>query len=252
VKILGLLDLPGTGTGLLRARSPQARLLVGGALLLAVAVTPLTLPGGAITIAATVIVSVLASGMPARMVGRTLAVFALLYVPLLALLVVARLFDGGASGSTLAGSAGAAGLIAVRAFALLMVSAAVVSTLPIADLVRGGAALPVPAIVPTLLVHILHQSSLMLRETESIAQAVALRGGAHGVRVGIIMARSIPSVWLPRVEARIERTARAADLRGADRAPEPSPRPPWEPGDAPMILTACCIASLAITLRFLP
>jgi energy-coupling factor transporter transmembrane protein EcfT len=225
---------------------------VGGALLFAAAVTPLRPAGGAFTIAAAVMVSVLASGIPARMLGRTLAVFALLYAPLLTLLVIARLFDGGASGSMLAGSAGAVGVIAIRAFAILIVSAATMSTLPIADLVRGGAALSVPAIVLTLLVHILHQSSLMLRETESIAQALALRGGAHGVRVGIIMARSIPSVWLPRVEARIERAARAADVRGADRTPEPSRRHPWEPGDAPMIFTACCIASLAITLRFLP
>jgi len=249
MKLIGLLDLPGTGTGPLRARSPQARLCIGGLLLLAILVTPLSLPWGVLVVLATAVVGILIAGIPLRLLGRTALVFAVLYVPLLVFLLLSRLLTADGLQLSFVGPSGRIGEIALRSFAMLIVSTAIVSTLTIADAVRGSSVLPIPRLAVTLLFHILHQASLMLRETVSISQAVALRGGSRGFRTGLVMARSLPSVWLPRVEARIERAARAADLRGADQlavSPQPSP---WRSGDAPFILLACGVPVLAAALR---
>ncbi len=250
MKLIGLLDLPGTGTGPLRTRSPQARLCIGGLLLLALIATPLSLPSGVLVLLAVVALSILIGGIPVHLLLRTVLVFGILYMPLLLLLLLSRLLTADGFQLSLIGPSGQIGEIALRSFALLIVATAVVSTLTIADAVRGSAALPIPRLVVTVLFHILHQASLMLRETASIAQAVALRSGARGFKAGLVMVRSLPSVWLPRVEARIERMVRAADLRGADHIAMTSQPSPWRSGDALFILLGCGVPVLAATLRF--
>ena len=78
-----------------------------------------------------------------------------------------------------------------------------------------------------------------------------LRGGTRGIRTGLLMARALPSVWLPRIEGRIERAARAADLRGADRISVSWGPSPWRHGDAVSMALACGAPVLATALRFL-
>ena len=232
MKLIGLLDLPGAGTGPLRQRSPQARLCIGCLMLLAVILAPLTLPVGLLAVSAMTVFIVLIAGTPSRLIVRTMLVFAVLYVPFLAFLLLSRLLSGEGPGTWLAGSSIQVGQIALRALAILIVSAAVVSTLPIADVIRGGSALPIPRIVVTMLFHILHQSSLMARETASIAQAVAVRGGSRGSgsepswRV-----RYRPSgcrAWKHVSSARRAQPMCAAQTMG-----------PWRQGNLPGVATIC-------------
>jgi energy-coupling factor transporter transmembrane protein EcfT len=243
----GLLDLPGAGRGPLRARSPQARLVTGTALLLTVLLAPAGAPAGALAMTAAAAAALVLAGTPVRLLLRVLLMFALLSLPLVSFLALARMLAGDGVGPW--NALVQAGSIAARAAAILLVSAAVISTLPLGDIIQGAASLPVPATVVTILFHILQQSSLMLRETVSIAQAVALRRGAGGFRAGWVMARSIPSVWLPRVDARIERTARAAEVRGADRSVPAVRQAAWRPGDVPMIFGACTLLAATVILR---
>jgi hypothetical protein len=251
VKLIGLLDLPGTGTGPLRARSPQARLIVGGLLLTAILIVPLSRPWGAGAVMTVAAAGILLAGTPLRLLVRISLVFAVLYVPLLALLLLSRMMTADGVQLSAMGHPGQITGIALRSFAVLMVSSAVVSTLTIADAVRGSLVLPVPRLAVTILFHVLHQASLMLRETVSMSQAVALRGGTRGIRTGLLMARSLPSVWLPRIEGRIERAARAADLRGADRISVSWGPSPWRHGDTVSMALACAAPLLATALRVL-
>lgn len=249
MKLVGLLDLPGTGTGPLRARSPQARLCVGGLLLLAILITPLSRPWGVMAVATIAATSVLVAGTPCRLLVRTSLVFAILYLPLLVFLLLSGMITSDGIRLSVLGHPGPIPEIALRSFAILIVSTAIVSTLTIADAVRGSSMLPIPRLVVTILFHVLHQASLMLRETVSIARAVALRGGTRGIGTAIVMARSLPSVWLPRIEVRIERAARAADLRGAEHLAAAAHPCPWRSGDLQALVLASVIPALAIALR---
>jgi len=251
MKLIGLLDLPGTGTGPLRARSPQGRLCVGGLLLLAILIVPLSTPWGYVTLLGVAAVSIIIAGMPVRLLARTMLVFLILYTPLLVFLLLSSVLTADGLQQSALGLSGQFGAMAFRSFTILVVSASTVSTLTIADAVRGSSVLPIPQLVVSILFHVLHQASLMLRETVSISQAVAIRGASRGLRTGVAMARSLPSVWLPRVESRIERAARAADLRGADRLAVSSPPSPWRTGDLPFVLIVSVVPGLAAALRFL-
>lgn len=252
MKFVGLLDLPGTGTGPLRRRSPQARLCIGGLLLLAILLTPLAAPWGVLAILGIGALGVAIAGTPIYLIGRTVLVFTVLYVPLLLFLLLSSLFTANGLQLSWIGPSAQVGDMALRSFAILIVATAILSSLTIPDLIRGSSVLPVPRIAVAILFHVLHQAGLMLRETVSISRAIALRGGTRGFRTGVVIARSLPSVWLPRVEARIERAARAADVRGADHNIVSLQPSRWRDGDPLFILLACCFPIAAAAIRFLP
>jgi len=79
-----------------------------------------------------------------------------------------------------------------------------------------------PPTLRALLVQILRGVPLLARETAGIARAVAVRRGSGGFRTGLRLAAALPTVWLPRVLARAERTARAAEVRGWTGREEPT------------------------------
>jgi energy-coupling factor transporter transmembrane protein EcfT len=87
---------------------------------------------------------------------------------------------------------------------------------------------PLPRAVRTILDQIVRALPLLARESAGIARAVAVRGGASGMRAALRVSTALPSVWLPRIVDRAERTARAAEVRGWTRGrlqPPPSEGP---------------------------
>jgi hypothetical protein len=58
-------------------------------------------------------------------------------------------------------------------------------------------------------------------------------------------------VWLPRVEARVERAASAADIRGAEHLHGTSPGIPWRRVDIPFIIFASSLPVAMVGIRFL-
>jgi energy-coupling factor transporter transmembrane protein EcfT len=74
--------------------------------------------------------------------------------------------------------------------------------------------LPLPAFFRFLVLQVLHQSGVLVRETQAVHRAVAVRGGVHGLRGIVVFSRALPQTWLPRVAVRAERVAIAMALRG--------------------------------------
>jgi energy-coupling factor transporter transmembrane protein EcfT len=73
--------------------------------------------------------------------------------------------------------------------------------------------LPLPAFIGFLVLQVLHQSGVLIRETHAIHRAVMVRGGVHGLRGVHRFARILPEAWLPRVALRADRVTIAMDLR---------------------------------------
>jgi energy-coupling factor transporter transmembrane protein EcfT len=74
--------------------------------------------------------------------------------------------------------------------------------------------LPLPLALTTIVLQILHQAAELIRETQRMASAIALRGAARGWASSLRLLVSIPQLWLPRVLQRAERTAAAMEIRG--------------------------------------
>jgi energy-coupling factor transporter transmembrane protein EcfT len=73
---------------------------------------------------------------------------------------------------------------------------------------------PLPRTVRAILDQVLRALPLLARESTGIARAIAVRGGASGLRAAFRVSAALPSVWLPRIVDRAERTVRAAEVRG--------------------------------------
>ena len=96
----------------------------------------------------------------------------------------------------------------------MLVSVATVSCLSAAELREALVRLPVPSLVSSILVQIVHQTGILLYETQRVAAAMGVRGAVSGGRVAWRVLFSLPQVWLPRVIDRAERVSAAMELRG--------------------------------------
>ncbi len=97
------------------------------------------------------------------------------------------------------------------AVTIALALAGVLDATALAGILEGW---PLPRTVRAILDQILRALPLLARESAGIARAVAVRGGASGMRAAIRVSAALPSVWLPRIVDRAERTARAAEVRG--------------------------------------
>jgi energy-coupling factor transporter transmembrane protein EcfT len=90
------------------------------------------------------------------------------------------------------------------------------SSLDPAQLHQALVRLRVPRTLVGLITQILIQTGVLLEETLSLIRALRLRYSQSGIRVLWLLACGIPSMWLPRVLNRAERTAVAMVWRGFD------------------------------------
>ncbi|MBN1610934.1 MAG: hypothetical protein JW940_30160 [Polyangiaceae bacterium] len=104
--------------------------------------------------------------------------------------------------------------ILLRGTGGILISAAAVSSLSMGDLREGLLGLPLPNLLRTVLVQIVHQTATLFYETRRVAAAMAVRGASGGGVAAWRVVASLPRVWLPRVAARAERVANAMEVRG--------------------------------------
>lgn len=95
----------------------------------------------------------------------------------------------------------------------LLITTTTIATLTLSDLREGLSRLPVPRLVSSILIQIIHQTATILYETRVIASAMAVRGATHGGLTAWRVFYSLPQVWLPRIIQRAERVAAAMELR---------------------------------------
>lgn len=108
---------------------------------------------------------------------------------------------------------------------------------------------PIPGGVKLLLLQILHQLSVLIRETAKIREAMVIRGAAARGLAGWRVLRALPRVWVPRVIFKADRVALAMEVRGYD-VPVPTHRIPWAVPDVIAASSAAAVLATAIILRW--
>ncbi len=207
---------------------PLAGVLAGVALTAACLVLPVSIPAGEISLVVPIAVAlILIRPDPAkflRLLGGTLVV----YLPMLLVLPQASVAQGAATTLTGVTMLGTMGYPALH------------------DAVTR---LPLPAMVKLLLLQMLHQASVLLRETVKIRQAIVIRGAIPRGFGGWELLHALPRVWIPRVIFKANRVAHALEMRGYG-SPVPPPRDrPWLAFDVLVFLLCATVLIATIVLR---
>lgn len=233
----------GSGAGVARFLSPQARLLGGLLGLAACLLTPLASPAGAGLLGLTALGWLAACAPPARVLRRLAAVGLVAVVPLaLVGAAAASARGGGAAVLAVGWELGARGL------AVAGVAAATAAALPLAELRAGLVALPLPGVVTAILVQIVQQTLSLVDEAARLAVALELRSGGRG---GRRLLAALPQVWLGRLVGRAERVAVCMVVRGLDVADLPRlGRQPATGRDLWALLPLSAALGAAVALRW--
>ncbi|MBN1884412.1 MAG: hypothetical protein JW876_02665 [Candidatus Krumholzibacteriota bacterium] len=244
-----LVDVPGSGRGLLRGLAPRVRLVAGAAVFAACIVSSPHEPAGLAAICLSAGGWLLFARPPARIAGRFLLLALAMFGPLFLLGPWTFEPAGGRFTDRLTVEALRApwGILA-RGTASMLVAAATLASLGPAELHDGLLGLPIPRFVAALLVQIVHQAGLLGAESGRIVRAMGVRGGRSDRRAAFAVARAFPAVWLPRIADKTERVAAAMDVRGYAVATVSGAAPAgaW---DAVAILGSLLWLGLAVAVR---
>ena len=209
----------GSGRGPIRKALPNTRVAAGAIVFVGCITSTGTTASGSIC-ACAICAAWLLACLPPWVLLRAcfvlgLAIF-LPYFALIPLLPDSAITNNAASTEMLAQSAALPWSILLRGISGMLVCSATVSSLSVRELHDALLALPLPTIVSAILIQIAHQSETLLRETRTVAAAMAVRGASSGWRAALRVAFSLPRVWLPRIIARAEQVAAAMETRGFD------------------------------------
>lgn len=244
-------EIWGSGRGPVARLAPQTRILAGAALFAACLMSPSLSVKGTVFVVASTAAWICASGMPGRALRSSVLLGLAMFLPYF--LLVPLMVKGPSitdPGTSLAGALAVPWGIFLHGLAGLLITTSTIATLTASDLRGGLLALPFPRVFTAILVQIVHQTSVLLSETNRVAAAVAVRGGSGRLRTAVRMLSSLPRVWLPRILGRADRVAAAMEFRGftevglgffgqrAIRAP-----------DAAVIAAAGVMLAVAVTLR---
>lgn len=196
----------------IRRLSPQGQLTCGAIGIVAAIVAPLHTPSGLAFCAGLLMLWIWACRPSPRPCLAALGAGVVLFAPLAALAVL------GASAQARPQALGVAQALFVRSMSTLLVSMGLFSGLDAPSLQEGARRLPLPRVVRSLVSQIARQALILVDETRAIAAAMALRGASGPLHTAWRLLASLPSVWLPRVIERAERSASAMELRGFDGA----------------------------------
>ena len=204
----------GGGSGRLRGLTPSTRLVCGIFAFASCSAAPLnSLCEGALFFG--MLIGWAAwCGTPLRRLASVTLFAGCLFLPLLLLVPVARLqADSGSWTAALRVPL----LIGLRGTACVVVCAATMSALDLAELGQGLSGLPLPHTLAALLMQIAHQTALLADESQRMAAALRVRGvssAAVSVRLRCLFA--LPVIWLLRLLRRAERVSDAMEVRGFD------------------------------------
>jgi energy-coupling factor transporter transmembrane protein EcfT len=200
----------------LRVLAPPTRVFLGGCLLAGILLIPPSSYPSLLWTAAALTLWLVALRVPVRLVLGIAVWGVLLGSPLFLLAVVAGRFQSGGSGTAFSSGLFDVSRIVVKGLEVTLVALTTLSTLDPGQLQEALIRLRLPVVVAGLITQILVQTGKLIEETENIIRAVRLRAPASGLSTTWMLARGLPSLWLPRVMARAERTAHAMTLRSFD------------------------------------
>jgi hypothetical protein len=186
-----------------RTWHPLSGLLTGLALTAACLVLPSGVFLGRIALGAVLLMTFVLYLPPPKAVLQLVALAAVIYAPMLVFLPGATVLQG---------------------VITTMVAVLSIGMLGYPALHDAVAHLALPRLVKLLLLQILHQTSVLSRETAKIRQAMVVRGAVPRGFSGLQFLHALPRVWIPRVIFKSNRVAHALELRGYGM-PVPGPRP---------------------------
>jgi cobalt/nickel transport system permease protein len=244
-------DVWGCGRGPVKRAAPWTRLVAGAAALAACMI-----PSGA-TLAGSLCVAIVGAAWgaacwpPGRVVRASLLLGVALFLPyflLLPLLPGGRAVTGGTPWHALI----VPWAILLHGLCGMLVSLATVTSLSAGDLREALLRLPVPGIVSSILLQIVHQTANLFYETRRVAAAMAVRGASSGGVAAWRVLASLPGVWLPRIMVRAERVGAAMELRGYCDASLPSfRRAAVGLADIALLSAAAAALGVALSVRIL-
>jgi energy-coupling factor transporter transmembrane protein EcfT len=248
-------EIWGSARGPARRLAPRTRILCGAGVFTTCLVAPATTWPGVAVITASVALWVALVRPPARVVRAALLLGLVLFLPYF-LIVPLALVRSDAGGGWLAALC-VAWTVFWRGMTAMQASITTATALSASALRQGLGRLPIPRVLSEVLVQIVHQAAGLVRETDGIASAVAVRGGTTGYRTAIRVLCSIPRVWLPRVVERAERVGAAMELRGYCEREPPERKQPGRaeapaassPADGLALTAALLLLAGAIALR---
>ena len=204
----------GCGNGWMRKLKPSTRLACGTFVFASCSVAPLNTLCGVAIFFGVLIGWAAGCGIPLRRLSNVLRFAACLFLPLLLLAPFASFQAGSCSWSE---ALRVPLVIGLRGAACVVVCAATLSVLDLAELGQGLAGLPLPRTLAALVMQIAHQTALMTDESTRMATALRVRGvpsATVSVRLRCLFA--LPVIWLLRLLLRAERVSAAMEVRGFD------------------------------------
>lgn len=207
----------GAASGPIRGAGAGTR-LAGAALVFAACVlAPRSIPG-AIVLVVSAGGWVAACGVSGRLIVRLIGLSLLMFLPLPLLAAIAHWTGIGTGPRDASGVAGvaAAGWVAARGAACLLVATSTAAAIRPWDLQDGLSRLPLPSMLVALIVQIVRQAGTLVDEVARMSAAVRVRGGVGGWQGAWRVASALPMSWLPRVADRAERVSRAMEARDFD------------------------------------
>jgi len=243
----------GHGRGPARRLAPNALLLCWLAAIGTCVVARPSVPAELGLIAGLCAVWLLACGPALRVLVRVLLLGLILFLPFFLLLP----WTGQGAGQTELGPLTlrddawvAPWHVLVRGVACLFLGLGLVSALDEAGFQEALGRLPMPRSLRVMVHQIFRSLEPLLTESVGMGRAVAVRSGRAGWQTGLMLARALPSVWLPRVLLRADRVTRAMQVRGyAGELLEPRQRS-WSGREVLAILSSLAALALAVGLRW--
>ncbi len=241
----------GCGRGPLKYLHVHIR-IISGTLLCSTClmIPPHSISGNSLMFIAATVWCILA-GMPAKMLIRCAIGAFILFFPVF--LITPWMMIDPSTTTPMADRFLQTGAITLRSTCSLFIAASTIAILPIQDMHRGLAHLPIPRPFVVMIIQLINQTVLLTDETMRIIAVLRLRG-TSGVRGGRVMF-SFPVVWMVRMLFRAERTAAAMMVRGYGvEAVVADESITLTIADGLAILGACAVitVSVLIRLRILP
>lgn len=202
----------GGGSGRVQALVPSARLVCGACALASCAVVPLNKSFGVALFLCVLVAWTIFCGLPLQRLAGLLRFSVFLFMPLFLLVPFSWVQRGGDVFSkvlcvTL--------VIGLRGTACIVVCAATMSSVELAEFGQGLAGLRLPRVVTALVVQIAHQTALLADEVQRLVSALRVRGVASASMVARLRCLfALPVIWLLRMLQRAERVSAAMEMRG--------------------------------------
>jgi|WetSurMetagenome_2_1015567.scaffolds.fasta_scaffold00334_7 energy-coupling factor transporter transmembrane protein EcfT len=210
---MSFIEIWGCGNGPMMRLEPQTRLFCTAMIFIGTLAVRRQSPIAVLAACAALVLWVVLSGVPLRMLGTVALAALAIFAPVL---LLTPWVETGGRNDYWAGRWSITGTIAAKGVAGVLVSVAGISSIRFGELPAALCGLRLPKTASVLICQIAQQTATLTDETMRMVRAMSVRGVSCGLRGGVRVLAAMPVVWLVRILGRAERTSAAMILRGYD------------------------------------